>query len=123
MHKIAFVASGFLAIAGIALLASQIGDSSSDSLRGAGLFLFSCGILAAAVGFYLPARRLKTDGEAIAAVKKKKSDRVCSVCNDRRAEVFCRVHVARLCLVCLSTHDDGRNCLYVPATRASAAYK
>jgi len=122
MHRVAFVASGFFAIAGIALLASQVGDSPSDSLRGAGLFLFSCGILAAALGFYLPARRMNADSEAPAA-KKKKGDRVCSVCNDRRAEVFCRVHVARLCLVCLGTHDDGRNCLYVPAARASAAYK
>lgn len=122
MHKVAFVASGLLAIAGITVLASQMGDSPSETLRGSGLFLFSCGVLAAALGFYLPARRMKTENEA-AAPKKRKSDRVCSVCNDRRAEVFCRVHVTRLCLICLGAHDDGKNCLYVPATRASAAYK
>ena len=122
MHKIAFVASGLFAMAGLGVLASQLGGSSSDTLRGAGLFLFSSGVLAAALGFYLPARRIKTENEATVP-KKRKGDRICAVCNNNRAEVFCRVHLARLCLVCLATHDDGKNCLYVPATRAAAAYK
>ena len=122
MYKIAFVAGGLLALAGLVVLASQFGDSSTETLRGAGLFLLSCGVLFTALGFYLPTRGTKIESE-VTAIKKKKGGRTCSVCNTRQAELFCRVHVARLCLVCLATHDDSKNCLYVPATRASAAYK
>jgi hypothetical protein len=122
MSKVLFGISILLSAAGLTVLAAQLGGSPSDTLRGAGLFLFSCGIMLAALGLYRQARQLKSDSTA-SLRPKKKSDRLCSNCNRERAEVFCRVHVVRLCLSCLATHDDGKNCLYVPASRASAAYK
>jgi len=126
---IVFVASGLLALLGLAVVASQMTGQPSDAIRGMGLLLFSFGVLLAALGVYSRSRQpaqalaqaqgLETQGSVV----KKKTDRVCSVCNRYRAEVFCRVHIARLCPGCMNTHDDGKNCLYVPATRASAAYK
>jgi hypothetical protein len=120
---IIFGLSGLLVAAGLTVLAAQLGGSPSDTMRGAGLFLFSFGVMLAALGLYQQARRLKVEYEGAKPRQKKKSDRLCSVCNRERAEVFCRVHVLRLCLSCLGSHDDGKNCLYVPANRASAAYK
>ncbi|HJX83566.1 MAG TPA: hypothetical protein VJ723_04400 [Candidatus Angelobacter sp.] len=122
MSKLVFAISGLLAALGIVLLASQLTGSASDTLRGAGLLLLGCGMMLAAIRLYVDARRIRSEFEATLP-KKKKTDRLCSVCNRNRAEVFCRVHIARLCLTCLTTHDDGKNCLYVPASRASAAYK
>ena len=122
MSKIVFAVSALLAAAGIVILASQLTGSSTDTLRGAGLFLLALGLMLAAFRLYVDARKIKSEFEATAP-KKKKTDRLCSKCNRNRAEVFCRVHIVRLCLPCLITHDDGKNCLYVPASRASAAYK
>jgi hypothetical protein len=87
---------------------------------------FSLGTVIIAAGFYLHGRRLKAEFQAAAPQGKKadrKTERICSVCNQETAQVFCRVHVLRLCSNCLERHDDGRNCLYVPAKRAAAAYK
>jgi ABC-type Fe3+ transport system permease subunit len=122
MSKLVFAMSGLLAALGIVLLASQLTGSASDTLRGAGLVLLAFGMMLAALRLYFDARKIKSEFEATLP-KKKKTDRLCSVCNLNRAEVFCRVHIVRLCLQCLATHDDGKNCLYVPSSRASAAYK
>ena len=122
MSKIIFAISALLAALGIVILASQLTGSATDTLRGAGLLLLGCGMILAAFRFYVDARKIKAEFETTLP-KKKKTDRLCSVCNRNRAEMFCRVHIARLCLPCMATHDDGKNCLYVPASRASAAYK
>lgn len=122
MSKTVYALSALLVALGLVVLASQLTEAASDTLRGAGLFLFAVGLTLAALRMFLDARRIRGELEETQP-KKKKTDRLCSNCNRNRAEVFCRVHVTRLCLACLGAHDDGRNCTYVPATRASAAYK
>jgi hypothetical protein len=125
MVRIAIAFSVLLGLAGIIIIASQAAGESSDTVRAAGLFIFSCGVLLAAFGLYQRARRSESAAASNAGTfsRKKKTDRLCSACNRNRAEVFCRVHILRLCLTCMNTHDDGRNCSYVPASRATAAYK
>ena len=125
MFSITIAFSVLLGLAGIIIIASQATGESSDTVRAAGLFVFSCGVLLAAFGLYQRARQSESAAVSDAATlpRKKKTDRQCSVCNRNRAEVFCRVHILRLCLNCMNTHDDGRNCSYVPASRATAAYK
>jgi ABC-type Fe3+ transport system permease subunit len=122
MSKIVFAISALLAAFGLVILASQLMGPTTDTFRGAGLLLLSFGVMLAGLRLYVDARKIKSEFAATVP-KKKKTDRLCSSCNLNRAEVFCRVHITRLCLPCLSLHDDGKNCLYVPAIRASAAYK
>jgi sulfite exporter TauE/SafE len=126
MLKVIYVLGACFAALGIAALLAASGQSSRELVLSVGASFFSLGILMIAAGFYLHSRKLKSQFQA-AAVKEKKADRktekICSVCNQEAAQVFCRVHVLRLCSNCLDRHDDGRNCLYVPAKRAAAAYK
>jgi len=115
-----------LAGAGVVTLIAAAQSKAAEDIIALGSALFCVGILLVALGFYLRARKLSSEYQISGAKDKKidrKTERICSICNQDSAQVFCRVHVLRLCLNCLDKHDDGRNCLYVPAKRAAAAYK
>ncbi|HEV2989301.1 MAG TPA: hypothetical protein VG759_12725 [Candidatus Angelobacter sp.] len=126
MFKVIYVLGACSAILGIAVLLGSSGQSSRELTLSVGASFFSFGALLIAAGFYLHSRKIRSEFEAATAKDKKadkKSEKICSVCNQEAAQVFCRLHVLRLCPNCLERHDDGRNCLYVPAKRAAAAYK
>jgi len=123
MFKVTLVIGIILSILGITLFFAGIGQPSTSVGINAGASLFfSMGLVVMALGFYLEGRKFRPQLPGT-QVKSKKTDRLCSVCNQETAQFFCRVHVARLCLACFEKHDDGKNCLYVPARRAAAAYK
>ena len=123
MFKVTLVIGIALSLAGVTLFFASIGQPSSSAGINAGASLFfSMGLVVMSLGFYLQGRKLRSELPA-ALVKSKKTERLCSICNQESSQVFCRVHVARLCLGCFEKHDDGKNCLYVPARRAAAAYK
>jgi len=122
MPKVTLVIGSLLAIAGAVCFLALFGQAQSDAIRAIGSALFSLGILIIAGGVYLQARRIQGQFET-PAIKNKKTERLCSQCNREPSLVFCRVHVLRLCLNCFEKHDDGANCSYVPARRATAAYK
>lgn len=126
MFKVTYVIGACIAALGLVVLAAGSGQSNRELILSIGSSTFSFGALVLASGFYLHGRKLKSLFEATAPKDRKldrKTDKMCSVCNQEAALVFCRVHVLRLCSSCLERHDDGRNCLYVPAKRAAAAYK
>jgi hypothetical protein len=122
MPKVTLVIGALLAVAGVVCFLAVFGQTQSEAIRSMGSALFSVGILTAAAGVYWQARRLQAQLPSSVS-KPKKTDRLCSSCNREPAVVFCRVHVLRLCLNCLDKHDDAKNCTYVPAKRATAAYK
>lgn len=126
MVKVIYVLGACLATLGIVALLAASGQANRELILSVGASFFSLGAVVIAAGFYLHSRRLKSQFQATTAKEKKadrKTEKICSVCNQEAAQVFCRVHVLRLCSSCLDKHDDGRNCLYVPAKRAAAAYK
>jgi hypothetical protein len=126
MVKVIYALGACLAVLGIVVLLASLGQSNRELILSVGSLFFSLGALIIASGFYLHGRRLKSEFQAAAPKERKpdrKTEKICSVCNQETAQVFCRVHVLRLCSNCLERHDDGRNCLYVPAKRAAAAYK
>ena len=122
MPKVTLVIGSLLALAGAVCFLALFGQSQPDAIRALGSAMFSLGVLIIAAGVYLQARRIQAQHE-IPVVKTKKTERLCSLCNREPSLVFCRVHVLRLCVNCLEKHDDGTNCSYVPARRATAAYK
>lgn len=122
MPKITLVIGSLLAIAGAVCFVALLGQGHSDDIRAIGSALFSIGVLIIAAGMYLQARQIRAQYD-IPAIKNKKTERLCSQCNREPSLVFCRVHVLRLCVNCFEKHDDGTNCSYVPARRATAAYK
>ena len=120
MVKTTGLLGALLVIAGIVCLISGIAQENSEVLIAMGSALFSLGVLVAAAGIYLQARKLQQKYQPV-ETKIKKTDKLCSSCNREPALVFCRVHVLRLCPECMEQHDD-KNCSYVPATRAIAAF-
>jgi hypothetical protein len=122
MPKIIIVIGSLLAAIGAICFLALFGQSQSESIRALGSACFAIGVLIIASGVYLQARRLQPL-EQITASKGKKTERLCSSCNREPSVLFCRVHVLRLCLNCFEKHDDGTNCSYFPAKRATAAYK
>jgi hypothetical protein len=122
MPKIVIAIGSLLAAAGAICFLALFGQGHPDTIRSVGSACFAIGVLIIATGVYLQARRLQAQFE-VPISKSKKTERLCSACNREPAIVFCRVHVLRLCLNCLEKHDDGTNCSYVPAKRATAAYK
>lgn len=122
MPKVTLVIGSLLAAAGAVCFLALFGQSQPDAIRALGSAMFSLGVLIIAAGVYLQARRIQAQHET-PSVKAKKTERLCSLCNREPSLVFCRVHVLRLCVNCFDKHDDGTNCSYVPARRATAAYK
>lgn len=120
MVRIIFISGGMVAILGIAILIAAFEQGGSEGLISAGSGVFSLGVLVVALGFYLQARNLRRAYQPEVS-KLKKTDKLCSLCNQEPALVFCRVHVLRLCPECLEQHDD-KTCSYVPAYRAVAAF-
>jgi len=120
--KVTLVIGTLLAVSGVVCFLALFGQTQSDAIRAIGSALFSLGVLIVAAGVYLQARRIQGQYET-PALKSKKTERLCSQCNREPSLVFCRVHILRLCLNCFEKHDDGTNCSYVPARRATAAYK
>jgi hypothetical protein len=126
MPKAIIALGSILAAAGVICFLALFGQGQSDAIRAIGSACFAIGVLIVSAGVYLDARRLRVQVEVPASVspsKPKKADRLCSSCNRGTAVLFCRVHIQRLCLECFEKHDDGSNCSYVPAKRATAAYK
>jgi hypothetical protein len=121
MYKSLFVLGGILAATGIVFYVPTIGQPHPEAVMAMSSLLFSGGALLVAAGFYLRARHIQS--ELPVATTNKKNGKLCASCNREPAIVFCRVHLQRLCTSCFDTHDDGKNCLYVPAKRAAAAYK
>jgi hypothetical protein len=111
-----------LAAGGVTCFLALLGTSHLEPIRSLGSACFLSGALIAASGLFLQARRLQSQYQPPTS-KSKKTDRLCSSCNQEPSLLFCRVHVLRLCLQCFEKHDDGTNCSYVPAKRATAAYK
>jgi hypothetical protein len=122
MPKFIIAIGSVLAAAGAICFLALFGPGASDAVRAVGSACFAVGVLIIACGVYLQARQLRTKYE-VTAPKTRKTDRLCSSCNREPSLFFCRVHVTRLCLDCFEKHDDGVNCSYVPARRATAAYK
>lgn len=120
MVKTTGLLGALLVISGIVCLIAGIGQESSEVLVAVGSALFSLGVLVAAAGIYIQARKLQREYRPEES-KIKKTDKLCSSCNREPALVFCRVHVLRLCPECMDQHDD-KSCSYVPATRAVAAF-
>lgn len=122
MPKIVIALGSVLAVVGVVCFLALSGQGQADAIRALGSAFFAIGVLTVAGGVYLQARRIQAQFE-VPAAKTKKAERLCSVCNREPSVVFCRVHVLRLCLDCFEKHDDGANCSYVPAKRATAAYR
>ena len=120
MVKTTGLLGAVLVVAGIVCLIAGIGQGSSEVLVAVGSAMFSLGVLVAAGGIYIQARKLQQEYQPQES-KTKKTDKLCNSCNRESALVFCRVHVLRLCPECMNQHDD-KSCSYVPATRAIAAF-
>ncbi len=122
MPKVTIALGAVIAAIGAICFLALLGKGQPEAIRAIGSACFSVGVLIMAAGVYLQARHLQGQSQP-AASKPKKTERLCSSCNREPALVFCRVHVLRLCLACFEAHDDGSNCSYVPAKRATAAYR
>lgn len=120
--KLIIVIGSILAAVGVVCFLALLGTSHLEPIRSLGSACFASGALIVASGVFLHARQLQSQYQPSAS-KSKKTDRLCSFCNQQPSLLFCRVHVLRLCLQCFEKHDDGTNCSYVPAKRATAAYK
>lgn len=120
MVKLIFIVGGSVTLLGVAFLIGALEQGGSEGLISAGSGVFSLGVLVVALGFYLQARNLRRAYQPEAS-RLKKTDKLCSLCNQEPALVFCRVHVLRLCPECLEKHDD-KTCSYVPSYRAVAAF-
>lgn len=123
MPKIIITFGSVLAAIGAICFLALLGQGHSEAIRSLGSACFAVGVLTIACGVYLQARKTQLQYQPPAAAKAKKTERLCSSCNREPSVLFCRVHVLRLCLNCFEKHDDGSNCSYVPAKRATAAYK
>ena len=122
MPKTLISIGALFALAGIVCFVAILGPTHAEGIIPLASAGFSLGILLAAAGLYIQARQIQASLPTRNA-QNRKADKLCSLCNQEPAGVFCRLHVLRLCLSCLEKHDDGKNCLYVPAQRATAAYK
>lgn len=120
MVRIIFAVGGLVTLLGIIFLIGAFEQGGSDGLISAGSAVFSLGVLVAASGFYIQARNLRRALQPEVS-KPKKTDKLCMLCNQEPALLFCRVHVLRLCPECLEHHDD-KTCSYVPAYRTVAAF-
>lgn len=122
MPKTLIILGSILAVLGVVCFLALFGSGQTETIRALGSACFAGGTLLAAAGVYLQAREIIARYEQPVS-KARKTERLCASCNQEPALVFCRVHVLRLCLGCMEKHDDGAHCSYVPAQRATAAYK
>ena len=118
-------AGGFVSFVGLLFLPSALNSQNRDeSLLGAGLAIFSLGVLIVAVGFYLKTKALRaeigSDPNRAALLNGKRRKINCDSCHQAAPVIQCTMHKMSLCSNCLSQHYDSRACVYVPAIRKNA---
>jgi hypothetical protein len=117
------IAAGCLvAFVGLCFLPAAFGADGERSMLGAGLGVFSFGILMISGGIYAKAKSMGS-GDTPAAAPKRKAKSNCDKCGDGEPVIQCRVHQVHLCADCLGNHYDFRACAYVPSTRRGATAK
>jgi hypothetical protein len=117
------IAAGcLLALGGLCFLPAAFGVDGDRSMLGAGLGIFSFGILMISGGVYAKAKSLASGG-AQSTPQKRKAKTNCDKCGDGEPVIQCRVHQVHLCADCLGNHYDFRACAYVPSTRRGATAK
>jgi hypothetical protein len=114
----------FIAFVGLCFLPSAFGSDPDRSMLGAGLGVFSLGMLMISGGVYAKARALGQASSADAPQSaKRKGKSNCDKCGEDEPVIQCRVHQVHLCADCLGNHYDFRACAYVPSTRRAATVK
>jgi hypothetical protein len=106
-----------IVIAGATLVGSIGRDD--EAVSGTASLLFSFGALAIGGGLYQKARSVLAT-RTTSAPKNAKPALLCAECGTGEAVVFCTPHSVRLCVACMTTHDNSHKCLYVPVTRRFA---
>jgi hypothetical protein len=108
----------FLSVIGFIIVFSTVGQENPHETRSLGLLLISFGFLIAAVVLYLDGRRVQSteQKERLAAARNDPRLR-CFVCGDAMATMRCQKHMIRVCADCVSKHDEGAQCFYVPLSR------
>ena len=121
------IAAGLFAVfMGLCFLPAAFGSDPDRSMLGAGLCVFSVGMLMISGGVYAKARSLGSGASTTAPVtakRKLKGKSNCDKCSEGEPVIQCRVHQVHLCPDCLGTHYDFRACAYVPSTRRGATVK
>ena len=99
-------------------------QNSAENILGAGLAIFSIGILTMAVSFYVRSKSLllqpgvDTSSSIPSGGKQRKL--ICDVCHKAAAVIQCTMHKTVLCPACLSGHYESRGCVYVPTVRRTS---
>jgi hypothetical protein len=129
-HKLenwAIVLGCFVAFSGLLFLPAALTARGGDhELLGAGMAVFSIGVLIIGGSMYFKARALgaqlhdKSMNTMLSGNLRKGA--VCDVCRKDVPVVQCTMHKVALCATCMTQHYESRACVYVPAVR-KPAYK
>jgi len=96
-----------------------------------GGMMFSFGMMVIAGGFYMAAAKIdlgppgnapqqqpRSRTETISTRKFKVGN--CAVCKNNPALMRCMTHMVPLCAACMTKHDNGTNCEYIPMARKAS---
>jgi hypothetical protein len=112
----------FVSFTGLLFLPAALNSRSGDhELLGAGLAVFSIGILMIGFSLYFKARglgaQLHDQSMSTMLNGKVRKGAVCDLCHKDVPVVQCTMHKLGLCATCMSEHYESRACVYVPAVR------
>lgn len=112
---VGIILGGLLVVVGLVVIGSTLGQTDADETRVGGMLLMSFGAMAAAIPMFVEVRHERA--------KKAESPTAndprlrCFNCGSAVATMRCQKHMVRLCADCVSTHDEGAQCFYVPLSR------
>jgi cytochrome c biogenesis protein CcdA len=112
---IGVIAGALFILVGLVTIGSTVGQDEPTETRSAAMLIMSFGGMMIAIPLYVEARQ-STQTEKKAAASQSDSRLRCFVCGKSTAALRCEKHKARLCLDCLSRHDEAQ-CFYVPLSR------
>jgi hypothetical protein len=115
-----------IAVIGLVVIPAGLGQDSADrNLLGVGATIFSLGAFTAAMGLYIKAKALQSNGQKVS--EKPAENRPlrggCDRCHAEMPVIQCKVHQQHLCGTCLAEHYDFRSCAYAPSTRRGTSAK
>jgi len=108
-----------LLLLGIVVIGSTNTDGTRYETRTAGMLLMSLGAMAVAIPLYIDARRMQSRKQK--QLSQTDARLRCFVCGSAIATMRCQKHMVRLCHDCISQHDEGEPCYYIPLSRTKRA--
>ena len=115
-----------IAVIGLVVIPAGLGGDSADrNLLGVGATIFSLGAFVGAMGLYIKAKALQSNGQKVSEISAGKQPirGGCDRCQTEMPVIQCKVHQQHLCGTCLAEHYDFRSCVYAPTNRRGNAAK